>query len=109
METISFESIIASLILLGFEKVDNRLINSALDVISMGEDFELEKNNDYLLRYVIVRENNVFKLRNNLSINGNISINNQIVSVRKILEANTNDLLMDYLDDIKEEKKVLRK
>lgn len=111
MNTISIEGIISSLILLGFDNVDNYLFNDALDTISMGEDFELEKKDNSLFRCVITREENSFRLKNNLTINSYVKISDEILQVKKILESNTNNLLMDYLSDMKynSKKKIKRK
>ena len=108
MEIINFESIISALMLLGYETVDISLFNNALGDILMEEDFELGKKNNYLFRKVVIRDKHVFRLKNNIDINDNIIINNQSVSVKKILESSTNSKLLEYLEDFQYQKKSVR-
>ena len=105
METISVESIIATLLLLGYEKIDSSLFNNALEATYMGEDFELDKKGNHLLRSIITMEDNTIRLKDNISVNGSIIVNNKIIPVIKILRDNTNSLLIDYLYEVKHDNK----
>lgn len=109
MEKISFESIISSLMLLGYDKVDSSLYADALEIIILSELFEIEKKYNPLLRNLIIKEKNLVRLKDNVSINGNVMINNKLVSVRKILEYSSNNLLLDYLKDIKPDNKKMKR
>ena len=109
METVSFESIIATLMLLGYDNIDTSLYNEALEIIILSEDFELQKTNNYIFKKLLTRDNNSIKLKNGLNVNGGIVINNKLVPIRKILEYSSNGLLLDYLKNIKPNNKKIKR
>ena len=109
METVNFESVIASLMLLGYDVIDASLYNEALEIIILSEDFELKKSNNYIFRNLLTRDNNCIKLKKGLNINSGVMINNKLVPVRKVLEYSSNGLLLDYLKNIKHNNKKIKR
>jgi len=105
VETVNFESVIATLMLLGYDNIDVSLYNEAIEIIILSEDFELRKSNNYIFRQLLIKDNNSIKLKKGLNINSGVMINNKLVPVRKVLEYSSNGLLLDYLKDIKHNNK----
>lgn len=109
METIGFENIVATLLLLGYDNIDSSLYNEALEIIILSEDFELQKVNNYAVRKLLTRDNNSIRFKNGVNINSKVMINNKLVPVRKVLEYSSNKLLLDYLKDIKPNDKKMKR